>query len=49
MSERAIQTDACTVNQLAAKLTKNGYTVLSLIADLTQTQSFRFRAVEGVQ
>jgi hypothetical protein len=39
--------DACTVNQLAAKLTKNGYTVLSLIADLTQTQSFRFRAVEG--
>jgi len=40
-------TDACTVNQLAAKLTKNGYTVLSLIADLTQTQSFRFRAVEG--
>lgn len=43
------QADACTVNQLAAKLTKNGYTVLSLIADLTQTQSFRSRAVEGVQ
>jgi len=40
-------TDACTVNQLAAKLTKGGYTVLNLIADLTQTQSFRFRAVEG--
>lgn len=41
--------DSCTVNQLAAKLTKNGYTVLNLIADLTQTQSFRFRAVEGAQ
>ncbi|MEI9942487.1 MAG: DUF1592 domain-containing protein [Pseudomonadota bacterium] len=39
-------TDACTVNQLSAKLTKGGYTVLNLIADLTQTQSFRFRAVE---
>jgi len=42
-------TDACTVNQLAAKLTKSGYTVLNLIADLTQTQSFRLRAVEGAQ
>jgi uncharacterized protein DUF1592/uncharacterized protein DUF1588/uncharacterized protein DUF1585/uncharacterized protein DUF1595/uncharacterized protein DUF1587 len=40
-------TDACTVNQLSAKLTKGGYTVLNLVADLTQTQSFRFRAVEG--
>jgi hypothetical protein len=39
--------DACTVNQLSAKLTKGGYTVLNLVADLTQTQSFRFRAVEG--
>ena len=46
--ERASNTnDACTVNQLAAKLTKNGYTVINLIADLTQTQSFRLRAVEG--
>jgi hypothetical protein len=42
-------TDACTVNQLADKLTKSGYTVLNLVADLTQTQSFRFRAVEGAQ
>jgi hypothetical protein len=42
-------TDACTVNQLAAKLTKGGYTVLNLVADLTQSQSFRLRAVEGVQ
>ena len=40
-------TDACTVNQLAEKLTKSGYTVLNLVADLTQTQSFRFRTVEG--
>jgi hypothetical protein len=39
--------DACTVNQLASKLTKGGYTVLNLVADLTQTQSFRFRAVES--
>jgi hypothetical protein len=38
--------DACDVQQLAAKMTNSGYTVLNLIADLTQTQSFRVRAVE---
>jgi hypothetical protein len=38
--------DACTVQQLSAKMTASGYTVLNLIADLTQTQSFRLRAVE---
>jgi hypothetical protein len=38
--------DACTVDQLATKMTTGGYTVLNLIADLTQTQSFRVRAVE---
>lgn len=36
--------DACTVQDLAGKLTQNGYTVLNLIADLTQSQSFRLRA-----
>jgi hypothetical protein len=38
--------DACTVDQLTAKMTAGGYTVLNLIADLSQTQSFRVRAVE---
>ena len=38
--------DACTVAQLAAKMTTSGYTVLNLLADLTQTLSFRVRAVD---
>jgi hypothetical protein len=38
--------DACTVDQLSAKMTAGGYTVLNLIADLSQTQSFRVRALE---
>lgn len=38
--------DACTVDQLTAKMTAGGYTVLNLIADLSQTESFRVRAVE---
>ncbi len=37
--------DVCTVDQLATKMTAGGYTVLNLIADLSQTQSFRVRAV----
>jgi hypothetical protein len=37
--------DACTVQQLAAKMTAGGYTVQNLITDLTQTLSFRVRAV----
>jgi hypothetical protein len=41
--------DACTVDKLSAKLTAGGYTVLNLVADLTQTQSFRIRAVEVTQ
>jgi len=41
--------DACTVENLAAKMTAGGYTVLNLITDLTLTQSFRVRAVEGAQ
>jgi hypothetical protein len=38
--------DACTVQQLAAKMTGGGYTVLNLITDLTQTLSFRVRAAD---
>jgi hypothetical protein len=37
--------DSCTVDDLTAKLTTGGYTVLNLIADLTQAESFRYRAV----
>jgi hypothetical protein len=45
--ERAITSeDSCTVDNLATKLTQGGYTVLNLIADLTQSQSFRYRALE---
>jgi hypothetical protein len=38
--------DACTVQSMAEKLTQTGYKVVDLIADLTQSQSFRFRAME---
>ncbi|MFZ5896068.1 MAG: DUF1592 domain-containing protein [Myxococcota bacterium] len=38
--------DSCTVNQLSAKITAGGYTVLNLITDLTQAEQFRVRAVE---
>jgi len=37
--------DACTVKQLAAKMTTGGYSILNLMTDLTQTLSFRVRAV----
>jgi hypothetical protein len=35
--------DACTVDTLAHNLTQGGYTILNLIADLTQSQAFRYR------
>jgi hypothetical protein len=41
--ETAVE-DACTVQQLAAKMTTQGYRVQDLITDLTQTVSFRVRA-----
>ena len=41
--------DSCTVNDVTAKITAGGYTVLNLIADLTQTDSFRVRALEVSQ
>jgi hypothetical protein len=37
--------DACTVDLLEANLTVDGYSVLNLIADLTQADSFRLRTV----
>jgi hypothetical protein len=45
--ERTINAnDACTVDMMASKLTAGGYSIKSLIADLTQSQTFRYRAVE---
>jgi len=38
--------DACTVDDLSARMTQAGYKVVNLIADLTQSTSFRFRAKE---
>ncbi len=38
--------DSCVVEDLTRKLTEGGYTVLGLIADLTQSESFRLRALE---
>jgi hypothetical protein len=41
--------DQCTVDQMASKLTAGGYTVLDLITDLTQSESFRIRSQEVAQ
>lgn len=38
--------DACVMENLADRLTEGGYTVLQLISDLTQSESFRLRALE---
>lgn len=38
--------DSCTVNDMADKLTEGGYTILDLITDLTQSESFRYRALQ---
>lgn len=35
--------DQCTVDELTAKLTAGGYSILSLLGDLTQADSFRVR------
>jgi hypothetical protein len=37
--------DACTVEKLDASLNTDGYTILNLLADLTQADSFRLRTV----
>jgi hypothetical protein len=36
--------DQCIVDQLSAKLAQDGYSILDLLADLTQADSFRVRA-----
>jgi Protein of unknown function (DUF1592)/Protein of unknown function (DUF1588)/Protein of unknown function (DUF1595)/Protein of unknown function (DUF1585) len=38
--------DRCVVDQLDAKLAQNGYSILDLLADLTQTDTFRLRVRE---
>jgi hypothetical protein len=38
--------DRCLVDQLDAKLAQSGYSILNLLADLTQTDSFRLRVRE---
>jgi len=38
--------DTCTVEGLASRMSDGDYSVLELLGDLTQTQSFRYRAVE---
>lgn len=37
--------DSCVAEELSAKLTAGGYRILDLVADLTQAESFRHRAV----
>ncbi|WP_437610702.1 DUF1592 domain-containing protein [Sorangium sp. So ce834] len=37
--------DACVVDELSIKLSDDGYTILDLLADLTQADSFRLRVV----
>jgi hypothetical protein len=39
--------DACTVESMAAKINKGGYTVLNMVTDLTQSPSFRNRVKEA--
>ncbi len=38
--------DVCTVQMLAGKMNTTGYNILTLLTDLTQTQTFRYRAKE---
>lgn len=38
--------DACTVDQLVAKIASGGFPILELIADLTQADSFTVRAID---
>jgi Protein of unknown function (DUF1588)/Protein of unknown function (DUF1592)/Protein of unknown function (DUF1585) len=43
--ERDLTTqDTCAVQTLAGRMGQNGYSLVNLITDLTQTQAFRFRA-----
>ena len=46
--EREDALDCGTINDLAKKVSAGGYTITDMIADLTQAQSFRVRATDGV-
>jgi hypothetical protein len=39
------ENDACQVNDLSTKLSADGYTILNVLTDLTQADSFRLRTV----
>ena len=39
------ENDACVVNDVNGKLSQDGYTILNVLADLTQADSFRLRTV----
>ena len=39
--------DYCTVQAIATKMTGTGYTIQQLVTDLTQSDSFRYRATEA--
>jgi hypothetical protein len=41
--------DNCIVNEMATKTAGGGYSIVSLVADLTQSDSFRLRAMEVAQ
>lgn len=38
--------DSCTVDTLSSRMAAGGYTVLDLVTDLTQSESFRYRVLE---
>jgi len=40
-----VPADQCIIDEVAQKMASDGYTVLNLVADLTQADSFRLRAV----
>jgi hypothetical protein len=39
--------DTCTVDAIGGRMTAGGYSIVQLIVDLTQTESFRVRAMEN--
>ncbi|MGK3999374.1 DUF1592 domain-containing protein [Sorangium sp. So ce1024] len=41
--------DACTIEELDAKLVQSGYNIKELLVALTQTKTFRYRAMEEVE
>ncbi|AKF09308.1 DUF1592 domain-containing protein [Sandaracinus amylolyticus] len=42
---RQVASDRCTIEQLGTRLGEDGYSILDLLVDLTQTDAFRHRAV----